>query len=238
MEPKIIRNIYCDESCHLQAQKGAMALGALTVPASRMRIHRDAMRAIKAKYGIKPFCEMKWVGISPSRLEAYLELVRYFFSQNDLTYRGLVVRDKGSLNHAAFNQTHDDWYYKMYFHLLNPVITDNAISRIYLDAKDTRGTQKVQKLHEVLCSSEYDFSHELIERVQEVRSHEVALMSLLDILTGALTYLHRGLNTSKAKSAVIDEIRSLSHLSLEKSTFLSARKVNIFIWKPRICQNV
>ena len=37
---------------------------------------------------------------------------------------------------------------------------------------------KVTKLHEVLANSLYDFSRQIIERVQLVRSHEVELMQL------------------------------------------------------------
>jgi len=233
MDKKELRNIYCDESCHLQSQEGAMALGAIAVAANRVRVHRDAIRAIKAKHGLKPFCEMKWTGVSQSKLEAYKELVSYFFAHDDLTFRALVVRDKGRLDHERFHQTHDGWYYKMYFQLLSPMIHEHKKTCVYLDVKDTRGYQKVQKLHQVLCSSEYDFDHALIQRVQEVRSHEIAVLQFVDVFIGALTYVQRGLTGSKAKLALIEHIRQLSHLTLEKTTLLSARKFNLFIWNPQ-----
>lgn len=230
---KPIRNIYCDESCHLRSQSGAMVLGAVMSPASRVREHRDAIRRIKEKHGLKSFCEMKWTGVSPSKFAAYRDLIDYFFDSGDLKFRGLVVKEKDFLNHAAFNQTYDDWYYKMYFVLLNPLVSDQYANRIYLDIKDTRGFRKVQKLHDILCSKEYDFDHSSIARVQEIRSHEVALMSLLDILIGAIAYRQRGLATSEAKLGLIRHIQERSALLLDRSTYLSAQKVNLFFWNPQ-----
>ncbi len=54
------------------------------------------------------------------------------------------------------------------------ILTPHATYRIYIDIKDTRGAAKVRKLHDVLCNNQYDFSRKIIERVQQVRSHEVA----------------------------------------------------------------
>lgn len=233
MREKDIRNIYCDESCHLRAQNVPMVLGALIVPASRVRFHRDALRQIKVKHGIKPFCEMKWTGISASKFDAYLALVDYFFDNSDLRFRVLVASGKDRLDHARFQQTYDEWYYKMYFSMLHPIISANQSNRIYLDIKDTRGFAKVNRLHDILCSAEYDFDHSLIERVQEIRSHEVGLMSLADVLIGAVSYVARGLSTSKAKLGIVKRMQECSGLSLERSTLLGAQKVNIFYWRPQ-----
>lgn len=228
-----IKNIYCDESCHLRSQHVPMVLGALLVPASRVRFHRDAIRQIKHRHGIKPYCKMKWTGVSASKLTAYLELVDYFFDHNDLRFRVLVAKGKDELDHVAFRQTYDEWYYKMYFSMLHPIISVNHKNRIYLDIKDTRGYAKVNKLHDILCSTELDFDHSLIERVQEIRSHEVGLMSLVDVLIGAVSYCARNLTTSAAKQAVVRRIQERSGLSLERSTLLGAQKVNVFYWSPR-----
>ena len=121
----------------------------------------------------------------------------------------------------------------MYFSMLHPIISVNHKNRIYLDIKDTRGYAKVNKLHDILCSTELDFDHSLIERVQEIRSHEVGLMSLVDVLIGAVSYCARNLTTSAAKQAVVRRIQERSGLSLERSTLLGAQKVNVFYWSPR-----
>jgi len=70
--------------------------------------------------------------------------VDLFLADERLRFRGLVVPVKGRLDHARFDQSHDDWYYKMYFTMLRPIFCAPHRYRIYLDVKDTRGGPKVQ----------------------------------------------------------------------------------------------
>lgn len=53
----------------------------------------------------------------------------------------------------------------------------------------------------------------LFKKVQQVRSHEVELVQVTDLLTGAISYVHRGLNASKAKNELIEHIRHRSRYS-------------------------
>lgn len=101
---------------------------------------------------------------------------------------------------------------------------------IYLDIKDTQGESKVQKLHEYLCNSHYDFDRKIIRRVQQVRSHELELVALADLFIGALSYVHRGLHDSKAKMEVIERIRQRSGYQLTRSTLYRENKFNLFVW--------
>lgn len=68
---------------------------------------------------------------------------------------------------------------------------------IYLDIKDTRSGMKLRKLREVLSNANYDFSREIIEKTQHVHSHDIGLMQLADIFSGAVSYHARGLAGSK-----------------------------------------
>ncbi len=81
---------------------------------------------------------MKWTKISNSKKELYLDLVDYFFDDNDMVFRGLVVTDKDTLNHATFGQTYNEWYYKMYWQLL-AIIDPEYSYNFYIDIKDTNG---------------------------------------------------------------------------------------------------
>jgi hypothetical protein len=106
--------------------------------------------------------------------------------------------------------------------------------RIYLDVKDTRGGPKTRKLHDVLANSLYDFTHQTVERVQQVRSHESELSQIADLLIGALTYANRGLATSAAKAAILERLRARlgPHVLTQTSSF-GAAKFNILMWRPR-----
>ena len=163
-------------------------------------------------------------------LEAVLN---WFWNTQDLHFRCLIVPDKGKLNHESMGQTHDEWYYKMYFHLLNVIIDPHQRYNVYLDLKDTRGAAKVKKLHEVLSNAQYDFSRSIIERIQLVQSHEVELLQLTDFLSGLIAYANRGLSGNETKLALIKRLRDYSNYTLTRTTLLRENKVNLFRWHAR-----
>jgi hypothetical protein len=224
-------NVYCDESCHLEKDgQEAMVLGAVWCPLESAREIAVRIRETKAKYGLPPGFEMKWVKVSPAKVQFYLDVMDYFFDDDDLHFRVLIVPDKSKLRHADFQQTHDEWYYKMYFDMLKVILHPDARYRIYLDYKDTQGAAKVAKLHDVLCNNMYDFSRQIIERVQLIRSHEVEILQLADLLIGAISYVNRNLSTSAAKRRLVDRMRQRSGYMLTRTTLLRENKVNIFRW--------
>jgi hypothetical protein len=227
-------NIYCDESCHLEHDGiQAMALGAIWVDAAKTKDLHEQFRAILARHGAPATMEIKWVKLSPRFETLYLELVDWFFDTPELRFRGLVVPDKSRLRHEDFGQDHDLWYYKMFYYLLRAIFAREHSYRVFLDYKDTHGAKKVAHLHTVLANDRYDFDKSIIQSIQLVRSHEVGLLQLVDILIGALTYNARGLDGSAAKKAVISRIKERSRLSLMRTTLPSERKFNLFFWHGR-----
>lgn len=225
-------NIYCDESCHLEhdGQK-AMTIGGIWCPENKKDEIFKRIREIKVEHGLDAKFEIKWNKVSNGQLSFYKDIVDYFFDNSDLHFRVIVVPDKEELDHGKFNQTHDEFYYKLYFDMLKTVFEPDCGYNIYLDIKDTRGQKKVDKLHEVLCNSKYDFKRDMIKKVQQVRSHEVELVALADLLIGAISYLHRGLTSSCAKLKLIERIKLRSGYSLTSSTLYRENKFNVFVWK-------
>jgi hypothetical protein len=227
-------HIFCDESCHLEKDHlAAMVLGAVSCPADiRKRIGRT-IKALKEQYGIPFYREIKWGQVSPSNLEFYRGLVDLFFDEPQLGFRAVVVPDKTLLNHDHFNQSHDDFYYKMWWLLLTRMIDDQHLFRIFIDIKDTHSAAKLSKLHEVLCNAHYDFDNSRIASVEAVHSHDVLLVQVADVLTGALSHHFRQIDGSRAKKSLIDHIKARSGLTFARSTPPAARKFNLFIWRPR-----
>lgn len=167
-----------------------------------------------------------------SQEQFYLETIDFFFNNADLHFRGLIVPDKTKLNHAGYSQTHDDWYYKMFFSLLKAIIEPSNNYHIYLDYKDTRGNEKITKLREILATAKYDFQRTIIEKIQLIRSHESELMQLTDLLIGALSYVNRELSGNRGKEELIARIIEKSGYSLRKTTLLRENKLNLFVWTP------
>ncbi len=124
----------------------------------------------------------------------------------------------------------------MYFDMLKVILNPHAEYRIYLDIKDTRGATKVRKLHEVLCNNQYDFSRSIIHRVQQVRSHEVELLQLADLMIGAVAYANRELSGNSGKEKIVEVMRQQSGYSLTSTTLLKEDKVNLFRWEARESQ--
>jgi hypothetical protein len=231
-DPQII-NVYCDESCHLENDREkAMVLGAVWCPESVASLYNQRIAELKAKHRLSPFFEIKWGKVSETKFSFYQALVSMFFDSGDLNFRAWVIPDKSILRHEEFAQTHDDWYYKMYFNMLKIIIRPNSIYHIYLDIKDTRSRDKLAKLHEVLANANYDFRREIIARMQHVHSHNVGLLQLADLLIGATSYAARGLETSPTKTHLLQFIKARSGFSLNRNTLPSETKFNLCFWRP------
>lgn len=227
-------NIYCDESCHLENDhQKVMVFGAVWCPLENTREIIDDLRQIKIRHGLAGNFETKWIKVSPGGLPFYLDIMNYFFDREDLHFRALIVPDKSLLEHNAYHQIHDDFYYKMYFDMLKIVLSPKDRYRIYVDIKDTRGGVKIKKLHQVLGNSMYDFSGDVIERIQLVHSHELEILQLTDLLIGAIASANRQVTVSRAKQALVAMMRRKSGYSLKKSTLFREDKVNLFHWQTR-----
>ena len=234
----MVYNIYCDETCHLENDGiNAMVIGAVWCPQEKLREINQRIKRIKIKNGISPTTELKWTKISPAKLDVYKEMVDYFFDDDALHFRAIIIPDKSKLNHEAFHQTHDDWYYKMYFDMLKVILSPWGRYEIYIDIKDTQTFQKAQKLKEVCSNSMYDFSRSVIKRLQPIRSNEIEIMQLVDILIGAVAYQNRVFSDdfvkSQAKLEVIELIKERSNYSLTRTTLVREEKFNLFVWDAR-----
>lgn len=232
-------NVYSDESCHLESKQITsenrfMVIGGISCPGDSKRKIFNEIKRIKTENGLQHFYEMKWTKISLKKYKAYEDLIRYFFSCDSLSFRAVVI-DKEQLDHKKFGHTHDDFYYKMYWQMLEWFIEPSNHYHIYLDIKDTKGYIKVKKLQEVLCNTKHDFDRKIIDKLQEIRSHEVVLTQLVDVIIGAVSYANRYPRggRSRAKQNIVELIKELSQMSLLRSTSLGARKFNIFCWEGK-----
>jgi hypothetical protein len=226
-------HIYCDESCHLEHDRHrVMVLGSVRCPRDKVRETAVALRGIKARHGLSSKLELKWTKVSPGRLAFYRDVLDYFLEAEHLGFRAVVVPDKGELRHEAFRQTHDDFYFKLGFQLIRHWLSRHDQFRIFLDIKDTRSWEKTRRLREILANSHYDFDRNIVRTIELVRSEQVELIQLVDLLCGCLSYANRGLQTSPAKVALVAHLRKRTGLSLTQSTLVSEPKVNVFVWRP------
>jgi hypothetical protein len=221
MEEKKTYNIYCDESTHIENDgQPYMILAYISTPYHLLKMHNKNIREMKMEHFYRG--EMKWSSISKSQYPFYNKLIDYFFSNDELNFRAIII-DKSKLNHKAYNQDHNTFYDKMYYQLLNKKIYPDCHYNIYLDIKDTHSYVKARSLKKYL---ERDYNN--IRNLQIIRSYESELMQLSDVLMGAINYKLRGLNKVTAKNNIIDKIEKLRSKPLTMQTKEAETKFNLF----------
>ena len=228
-------NIYCDESCHLINDGYNIAvLGGISLERSKVRELNKKIRDIKIKHNIYKFAELKWVKVSINKIDMYKELIDLFFDYEDIYFRAVVVNNKSKVNLDAFGFTYDDWYYRVYYLVLKEMLDINYKYSIYLDIKDNKGFTRIEKLKDVLNGTLYNFYESTINNIQLLRSDQVEIMGLVDILIGAISYKNRKLNSNQGKNELIKYIESkINNRTLDVSSSKTEKKMNIFIWEPR-----
>lgn len=218
-------NFYCDESTHLPNDRQPyMVLGYISVPYPQIKQVKKDIRAIVTKHNFRG--ELKWTNVHETTLAMYQELVDYFFTISDLNFRAIIV-NKSQIRDKDNGQSYEDFYFKMYYQLIHHQLDFSFTYNLFLDIKDTCSHKKLAKLKDILSNTTP------IRTCQFVRSHEVVLLQLTDVLMGAVNYNLRvknghlaGRNTAKSK--IIAKIQKKSNCSLERTSYKSARKFNLF----------
>ena len=204
MESKTF-NIYCDESCHLEHDhKKFMFLGSVSSAYPQVKRHCRRIEALKRSHNF--YAEIKWANVSMSKLRFYLDLVDYFFD-TDLRFRAIGI-EKSRIKCDDFNTSFDDFYYKMYYQLLNYNIDTLCHYNVYLDIKDTLSALKVRRLKEIL--------------------NVKFVMQLADFLMGAISYnVNDEAKANPAKVQIIEKISKHAQLpDLGKTNY--SNKLNLF----------
>ncbi|RDI11960.1 DUF3800 domain-containing protein [Flavobacterium sp. AG291] len=217
-------NIYCDESCHIENDhKPYMFLGSISVAYNQVKFHTEQIKELKKKHNF--YAEIKWSKVSKSKLRFYIELVDYFFN-TDLQFRAVGIK-KEKINNDAFNQSYDDFYYKMYYYLLNHNLNSLYNYNVYLDIKDTLSAYKVNKLKNILNTK-----FGVFRNVQNIRSHESLMIQVADFMMGAISYLHNDeAKLNQAKLQIIEKIRNHCNDQLMRTNY--SDKMNLFFIELR-----
>ena len=227
-------NIYCDETCHLPNDGiDLMVIGGISCPKEKVKDINRQIRNIKEKHNVYKFAEIKWVRVSNSQFDMYKELIDLFFDNSFLNFRAVVAHNKSKLDYRRFHLTHDDWYQRIYYLMLRGMIDINDSYHVYVDIKDTKGAEKINTLRDVLNNAAGYFYEETVESIQLLKSDQVQLMQLTDLLIGAVAYANRGLNSSKAKIDLVSYIEERSNRMLKRTSPKNEVKFNVFQWLPR-----
>ena len=181
-------NVYCDESCHLVSNDSKyMLIGAVYCPKNKVKKVNEYIEHLKENYNISNKIELKWNKIDKKTEKLYLDIINYFFNNDDLKFRVIVI-DKTKLDHEKYNQTENEFYHKTYYEMLNYIIIPGNSYNIYPDIKDTNSYYYHQVMLDYLRIKMSDTNKKTIKKVQPIRSYEAPILQINDILIGALSY--------------------------------------------------
>ena len=226
-------NVYCDESCHLVSNNSKyMLIGAVYCPKYKVKKVNEYIEHLKENYNLSDKIELKWNKIDKKTEKLYLDIINYFFNNDDLKFRVIVV-DKSKLDHEKYNETENDFYHKAYYDMLKYIIIPGNSYSIYPDIKDTNSYYYHQVMLDYLRIKMSDTNKKTIKKVQPIRSYEAPILQINDILIGALSYYYRNLSGNSVKLNIINEIKKLYQNDFDASSYYSNTKFNIFIWRSR-----
>lgn len=221
----MITNYYCDESCHKEKDESSlMFLSTLSCPRSEYVRIKNKLRQIFEEYDMPLGFEIKSTKVSIGKYDFYEAIIKAFLEEPSLKFR-CIIADKTQLDHNYFNQTHETWYYKMYYLLIEKTnLTDQ--NQIFIDYKDRHSYQNCKRIEEYL-NNHFRKEHKRI-CIQPMDSKESRLMQINDLLMGLVAYKNKKLTQNRAKLELINLIEKYFHISFDRTNYID--RFNIFHW--------
>lgn len=222
-------NVYCDESCHLENEQcKTMVISCLRCPKDLIKTISKDIVNLKQKHKIWQFAEIKWTKVSKSKQDFYIELLDYFFNNDNLKFRAYIIPDKTKLNHPAFKQDHNTFYYKTIYNLVDYFLEYDKSYNIYADKKETSYKSKEQMIITKNFLQAHCY-HPI--KMQNITSYKSEIMQLNDFLQGIVCYYNRGLHllkdTNMTKKTLIESVQNKG-INLSETNYDA--KFNIFFW--------
>jgi len=222
--PRIV--VYCDESCHdLTPRHSFMAIGGLWLPSDRKPGILGRLKRLCRSLGL--LSEIKWRKTSSSRLKDYQRLVDFFFEEEDLRFRTIVV-EQARVRLSEFHGMDKELaFYKFYYEMLAKWLAPGSEYLILLDQKQNKGADRYATLRRVL--ERHIRGSSWIADLTVIDSSQTLLAQLCDLLTGSVAAAYNGPRPGSPKELLGQYIARLAGMSsLKASTSLSESKFNIF----------
>ena len=220
--------VYCDESRH--AGKGHhpfMAIGSLWMPRAAKQILSNNFKALRRSLDLHG--EIKWSKTSRVCLESYKKLIDFFFEEDSLRFRVIVVNQK-KLDVDQYHAGDEELgFYKFYYEMLIKWIEDGNEYLILLDFKKNKGADRHKTLRTVIENKMRGKA--IIKDLTIIDSSQTPFSQLCDLLTGAVAADWCGLTPGRPKTELAEYIANkCSYQSLRFVSPLPApcSKFNIF----------
>jgi hypothetical protein len=175
--------VYCDESRHDGGlQNPYMAIGSLWMPREQKKGLSKAFREKCYSLGLRG--EIKWHKVSRQKLDAYKSLADFFFEQEALKFRAIVV-DQRKLDLSRFHGADRELgFYKFYYEMLHHWMEEGNEYLVLLDFIQNKQANRFTELRKVLENKL--IGKAWIRDLTVIDSHKTPLGQLVDLLTGAV----------------------------------------------------
>lgn len=221
--------VYCDEAypdlfSSKKPHARYMIIGSLWLRAEDRVSYKDTIHRLRNQYKIGG--EFKWQKISPSKVEFYRALIKWFCEQGEsLRFRCIAI-DNTQVDLVKFHESDQELgFYKFYYQLLHHWIHDFNEYSIFCDYKSNRRPDRLHVLKRCLRSSNLSAN---VKNVQAIRSRESVLIQFTDVLVGiASAHLNKKLAQGSAKQEVAKHLENLLGRKIAP-TSLSEKKFNVF----------
>lgn len=222
-------NVYCDESRYCNPNDPYLVIGAIKCRRQDKHDIVAQFNQLKRQHAIGG--EIGWKSVSPNKAEFYIAVIDWLMKCDELSFRCIVV-NKNNL----WSARDEDGFYVAYHQLLSHWFSSGHQYYVYLDKKrNSRQTQvselraKTRQAMPANCS---------LACMEEVESHECALVQITDLLIGAMGYEWNGHTDPKSfphasqfKKELCRYIAlKLNRPSLKFSTWASEPKFNVFVF--------
>lgn len=175
--------VYCDESRHDgHTLNPYMAIGSLWMPREDRDYISRVFKACCRTNGLG--AEIKWSKVSSAKLESYKRLIDFFFEQENLEFRAIVV-DQSKVNYGEFHGNDRELgFYKFYYEMLWHWFAPQNEYLILLDFIQNKEAHRFTELRKVLENQLKGCAW--ITDLTVIDSHKTPLGQLVDLITGAV----------------------------------------------------
>jgi hypothetical protein len=220
--------VYCDESRHDGSSRNPyMAIGGLWVRREEKEALSRRFRDLRREVGLR--AEIKWSKVSRGRLDAYKQLVDFFFAEEAFRFRVIVV-DQAKMDLEKFHGGDRELgFYKFYYEMLEKWLEPGNEYLILLDFKQNKGADRYKTLRTILERKVKGKAW--ITDLTVIDSGHSPLAQLCDMLTGAVASAWcDSLPAGRPKTELADYIAGKcgwTSLKVE-SPLPAASKMNVF----------
>lgn len=224
--------IFCDESCYLKNDgKEVMVFGGIVCPKNQKKIISHKINELKKINGLSEKKEIKWTKLTRKYLELYKNVIDLLMEDSRISFRIVIAKDKKYLKYKEYNQTHNDWYNKMYYFLLSNSISSRRVKRIFLDKKDSNDSIRIRALDSFLKKRK-NLERKKFEFFQ-LDSKDSNLIQCIDIFIGMASYSNNYdlENKNNAKVELIKYFEQKYGVRFDKKITKKSRKIRVSIIK-------